>query len=39
MSIEPHMLEDIGFGSEKRGANAVLKWHPAVLATTLAKHE
>lgn len=40
MSMEPHMLEDIGVHlAEKRGANAVLKWHPAVLATTLTGHD
>ena len=39
MGMEPHILEDIGVHlAETRGANAVLKWHPAVLATTLTEH-
>lgn len=36
MSMEPHMLKDVGIElTEQRGASAVLRWHPAVLATTM----
>lgn len=36
MKLEPHMLKDIGVTlAEQRGGAAMLKWHPAVLATTM----
>lgn len=36
MSMEPHMLQDIGVSmAERNGASSMLQWHPAVLATTL----
>ena len=36
MSLEPHMLKDIGvILAEPRGTGAMLRWHPAVLATTM----
>jgi len=36
MKLEPHMLRDIGVTlAEHRGARGMLKWHPAVLATTM----
>jgi hypothetical protein len=36
MRLEPHMLKDIGviLAEQRGGARAMLKWHPAVLATT-----
>lgn len=35
MSMDSHMLNDIGvILSESKGPSAVLKWHPAVLAST-----
>ena len=40
MRFEPHMLTDIGIApaDQRGGARAMLKWHPAVLATTLEPH-
>lgn len=36
MSMEPHMLRDIGVAlAEPHGPSGMLQWHPAVLATTL----
>lgn len=36
MKLEPYMLRDIGVTlAEHHGASAMLKWHPAVLATTM----
>lgn len=36
MRLEPHMLKDIGVTlAEQRGARAMLKWHPVVLATAM----
>lgn len=37
MRLEPHMLKDIGviLAEHRGGARAMLKWHPAVLGTTM----
>ena len=36
MSMEPHMLQDIGVAlAEQSGSSGMLQWHPAMLATTL----
>ena len=40
MRLEPHMLKDIGvpMAEQRGGVRAMLKWHPAVLATTWDRH-
>ena len=40
MRLEPHMLKDIGvpIAEQRGGVRAMLKWHPAVLATTWDRH-
>lgn len=36
MRLEPYMLRDIGvLIAEPRGASAMLRWHPALLATSM----
>jgi uncharacterized protein YjiS (DUF1127 family) len=36
MSMEPHMLKDIGVTlADEENRSGMLQWHPAVLATTL----
>lgn len=37
MRLEPQMLKDIGviLAEQRGGVGAMLKWHPAVLASTL----
>jgi uncharacterized protein YjiS (DUF1127 family) len=36
MSMEPHMLQDIGISlADRNAASSMLQWHPAVLASTL----
>lgn len=40
MSMEPHMLKDIGVTLvDRHGASGMLQWHPAVLASTLTTDE
>ena len=41
MRLEPHMLKDIGviLAEHHGGARAMLKWHPAVLATTMQPNQ
>ena len=40
MRLEPHMLKDIGviLAEQHGGPGAMLKWHPAILATTMQPH-